>query len=81
MFKILLLPFYILQTIFYFIMTCLSFIIRPSKMFSYKNINKDNNPYHLTKEEKKIAKEEMLEDEEYIETEERDDDYLDTDED
>ena len=81
MFKILLLPFYILQTIFYFIMMCLSFIFRPFKIFSYKNTNKDNNPYHLTKEEKRIAKEEMLDYEEYIEAEERDDDYLDTDED
>ena len=83
MYRLLLLPFYIGKILYYFIMSIISFIFRPFRV-TYNNKkadNKNNNPYHLTKEEKKIAKEEMLDYEEYIEAEERDDDYLDTDED
>ena len=61
--------------------------MKNQKGISFLNIGKkllDPNSViesHLTKEEKRIAKEEMLDYEEYIEAEERDDDYLDTDED
>ena len=66
MLKILLMPFTISLKII-----CLPFKI----MFS------DFNKESLSKEDKKIAKEERMNNEDYIEAEERDDDNLDTDDD
>ena len=69
MFKILFMPF-----IMIFKIISLPFRI----LFS----NKENrNEWGLTKEDKKIAKEERMTDADYIEAEERDDDNLDTDDD
>lgn len=82
MYRLLLLPFYIGKILYYFIMSIISFIFRPFRVtYNNKKADNKNNPYHLLEYEKKIAKEEMLDYEEYIEAEERDDDYLDTDED
>lgn len=81
MYRLLLLPFYIGKIVYYFFMSIFSFIFRPFSLVSSSNKTKKDNPYNLSEYEKKIAKEEMLDDEEYIEAEERDDDYLDTDED
>ena len=84
MFRLLLLPFYIGKIVYYFIMSILSFIFKPFNInisSNNKKNDKEDNPYRLSEYEKNIAKEEMLDYEEYIEAEERDDDYLDTDED
>ena len=81
MYRLLLLPFYIGKIVYYFFMSIFSFIFRPFSLVSSSNKTKKDNAYNLSEYEKKIAKEEMLDDEEYIEAEERDDDYLDTDED
>ena len=82
MYRLLLLPFYIGKIVYYFFMSLFSFIIRPfSVTYNNKKVDNKDNYYHLSEYEKKIAKEEMLDYEEYIEAEERDDDYLDTDED
>ena len=82
MYRLLLLPFYIGKIVYYFFMSLFSFIFRPfSVTYNNKKVDNKDNYYHLSEYEKKIAKEEMLDYEEYIEAEERDDDYLDTDED
>ena len=68
MFKILFMPFTMIFKI----------ISLPFKiLFSSSN----KNEWGLTKEDKKIAKEERMTDADYIEAEERDDDNLDTDDD
>ncbi len=47
--------------------------------FSDHNYDENNNEWGLSKEDKKIAKEERMSDADYIEAEERDDDNLDYD--
>lgn len=82
MYRLLLLPFYIGKIVYYFFMSIISFIFRPFRIiYNNKKVDEKDNYYHLSGYEKKVAKEEMLDYDEYIEAEERDDDYLDTDED
>ncbi len=70
MFRILLLPFIIVYNL----------ILLPFKLiFSLFSSNKNNNIWGLSKEDKKIAREERMTDADYIEAEERDDDNLDDD--
>ena len=70
MFRILLLPFIIIYNV----------IVLPFKLiFSLFSSNKNNNIWGLSKEDKKIAREERMSDADYIEAEERDDDNLDDD--
>lgn len=69
MLKLLFMPFVVI-----FKIICLPFKI----LFSTTN---NKNEWGLTKEDKKIAKEERMTDADYIEAEERDDDNLDTDDD
>ena len=70
MFRILLLPFIIVYNL----------ILLPFKLiFSLFSSNKNNNICGLSKEDKKIAREERMTDADYIEAEERDDDNLDDD--
>ena len=70
MFRILLLPFIIVYNL----------ILLPFKLIlSLFSSNKNNNIWGLSKEDKKIAREERMTDADYIEAEERDDDNLDDD--
>ena len=70
MIRILLLPFIIIYNV----------IVLPFKLiFSLFTSNKNNNIWGLSKEDKKIAREERMSDADYIEAEERDDDNLDDD--
>ena len=75
MFKLLLLPFIIAYNL----------VLLPFKIIFYiffpinNNSTRNNNMWGLSKEDKRIARQERMSDADYIEAEERDDDNLDYD--
>lgn len=76
MFKLLLLPFIIAYNLVLLPFKILFYLFFPNRGNNY---TKDNNIWGLSKEDKRIARQERMSDADYIEAEEIDDDNLDYD--
>lgn len=77
MFKLLLMPFIIIYELVLLPFKIIVYLFFPSK--GNKNTRNNNNIWGLSKEDKRMAREERMTDADYIEAEERDDDNLDYD--
>lgn len=76
MLKLLLLPFIIVYNLVLLPFKIIFYLFFPS---AGNNSKRNNNMWGLSKEDKRIARQERMSDTDYIEAEERDDDNLDYD--